>query len=115
MLKTGMQIILSKNQDFDLVCEICGNNIQFSLQWKEEVLPSVQMFADNLHQARTAEEQKWQLNELHKPQSRSTQPSSPAAEYRSSASCPGHSSNSGQSPHCRECGSTCPASSQLQL
>ena len=63
-----MQIILSKNQDFDLVCEICGNNIQFSLQWKEKVLPSVRMFADSLHQARTAEERKWQLNELHKPQ-----------------------------------------------
>ena len=65
------------------------------MKWKEKVLPSAQMFADSLHQARTAEEQKWQLNKLHKPQSRSTQPSSPAAEHRSSASHPGHTSNSG--------------------
>ena len=108
-----MQIILSKNQYFDLECEICDlvmssliNNFHFDKVEGESPL-SAQTFADSLHQARTAYEQKWQLSELHKPQGMSTQPSSPAAEYRSSASCPGHSSNSCQFPHCRECGSTC--------
>ena len=105
-----MQIILSKNQDFDLECEICDLVISSLIIYSfhlEKVFPLAQMFADSSHQARTAEEQKRQLNELHKPQSRSTQPSSPAAEHRSSASHSGHSSNSGQFPRCRECGSTC--------
>ena len=40
-----------------------------NMKWQEKVLPSVQTFADNLHQARTAKEQERQLNELYKPHS----------------------------------------------
>ena len=53
--KTGMQIILSKNQDFDLECEICDpvmSSLVFILmKWKEKVLP-----ASSQHTAMTSAE-----------------------------------------------------------
>ena len=38
-----------------------------ALKWQEKVLPSSKDFGDCLHQARAAEEQERQLNEIHRP------------------------------------------------
>ena len=78
------------------------------MKWQEKVLPSAKTFADSLHQARAAEEQERQLNELHKPQGSSSSAATPSnsADRGSSTSRTGHSSNSSRYPRCRECGST---------
>ena len=78
------------------------------MKWQEKVLPSAKTFADSLHQARAAEEQERQLNELHKPPGSSSSAATPSssADRGSNTSRTGHSSNSSRFPRCRECGST---------
>ena len=84
------------------------------MKWQEKVLPSAESFSDSLHQARAAEEQERQLNELHQPKGSEAARSSKAA--KGSAQCrsdstpqvrlPEHPSPPVWSSRCWKCGST---------
>ena len=76
------------------------------MKWQEKVLPSAQIFADSLHQARTAEEQERQLNKHHRPHSSSGSAPTHSNPAGSTGSHTGHPSNTSRPPRCRECGST---------
>ena len=85
------------------------------MNWQEKVLPSAANFSDCLHQARAAEEQERQLNELYQPKSsESARPAKSAegsaqrrSEPTSHGSPPEHSTTPGRSSKCWKCGSTC--------
>ena len=81
----------------------------FTYKWQEKVLPSASSFGDALHQARLAEEQHKQLNELYSRHSTDkVQPRKPSGKEESSKD--GNSETTRPVPpkdiwHCTICGS----------
>ena len=84
------------------------------MKWQEKVLPSSESFSDCLHQARAAEEQERQLNELHQPKgpeaARPSKAAEGSAQRRSEpapqARLPEHPTPPVRSSRCWKCGST---------